>query len=223
MLSSSPDEKALLQFLKFVEKVCLVFAPKTVVIDKCLSELNALSQFKSNIAVILCWFHVKQALERWFVKNIANEHHAIVLSSFPKLHYCTKVDDFEDLASCLLRYAKSVALKPQHVAYAPGDEECNSFEDYLTTYWFSDPWKQTWSLAFFARVGDITMSFTNNFLESWHRILKSTALGDTANRRVDTLVRVLVVDMRTLLHQRICSQRAHVSHSGQLSAREKCD
>jgi hypothetical protein len=92
--------------------------------------------------------------------NVAETHREAVKNYVRQIHFATTIADAEEhLMSCT-----------RYVAYHLSPE----VSSYLDNEWMSCV--KTWSLAYADRVHDITMSSTNNYIESYHRKLKDIVL-----------------------------------------------
>ena len=192
MLAARSSAKDLTDMLAYVKAKVPTWNPKLVIIDKDLSEYNGINEFacKFNVSLIifLCYFHVKQAIERWMklaVNKVPVMFRDTVHSSIAAMHFAATEAEF-------------YKLKDQFLCWA--EQKHKGLWMYMKTEWFSDRFLKMWSRAFVPQLGDY-VSFVNNFIEAWHKLLKSIALVNKHNRRLDQLIHVLIVNMEKLLYR----------------------
>ena len=187
--STASDLKEALNFFK--GKVP-DWTPRLVIVDKDLTEHNGISMFATQwgiqLIIFLCYFHVKQAIDRWMKLSV--NHVPVLLrdtvqSSVAAMHFANTEAEFTTLKSEFLSWA---------------DVKHKGLAAYFRKEWFSVRFNKMWSRAFVTQIGDY-VTFVNNYIESWHKLLKSIALGNKHNRRLDHLLYVLVVLMEKLLHR----------------------
>jgi len=76
------------------------------------------------------------------------------------MHYAKTVEEFNGLRDTFLRWATV---------------KCPGLATYFREMWFDDTFGKMWSRAFVPQLGDL-VSFVNNYIESWHKLLKVTSL-----------------------------------------------
>lgn len=191
-------------FVLFVQRTLanngITLAPSVVVIDKDVTELRGLEDARRFSAkqfnVMLCSFHVQQALLRWMKKHLRN----IPLDIREKVER-EVTTTFQVIQTA---WTKEKVLRCQQTLYTclgrvEGTDELVS---YLRREWFdSDDWKGKFSLSSIVSYRRMFTSVTNNFIESWHNLLKGTTLRGRKNKRVDDLVAALVVGMESELYR----------------------
>ena len=73
MIAARSKETLLARFLKFVKTVKPSWTPQLIIIDKDLSEFNGIrifaAEFKLVLNIFFCFFHTKQAVERWMLAS----------------------------------------------------------------------------------------------------------------------------------------------------------
>jgi hypothetical protein len=87
-------------------------------------------------------------------------------------------------------------LKAKLLAWA--DNTHAGLAKYLREEWLCGDNEQMWSRAFVPRIQEHAC-FTNNFIEAWHKLLKSKALQNKNNRRLDLLLDTLITTMHQIL------------------------
>jgi hypothetical protein len=177
-------------FLIFILAQRPSWKPQLFLIDKDLTEFNGINLFADasslRVKLFICFFHVKQAIQRWMVLSkhgVPEDIRDQVLSSISLLHYAETPEVFEERAAVFLNW-----LQGRH----PG------LFKYFKEEWFCDGFRTMWSRCFISMTGD-TIAFTNNFIEAWHKLLKTKGFKNKRNRRLDVLFDVLVVDMEIIL------------------------
>ena len=166
--------------------------PALFIIDKDLTEFAGIQTFlkKNGIKgqVFICFFHTKQALLRWMSasKNgVSEEIRDQVMAGFSQLHFAKTKDEFMAKQAIFRVWVEKV-----HPALGA----------YLKENWFSKRFISLWSRCFVEMTGDFVV-FTNNYIESWHKLFKYKALGGKHNRRLDDLFDALDKKMHELLYR----------------------
>jgi len=97
--------------------------------------------------------------------HVSNEIKDIVMKYMRKCHYAQNVNDFNN------HYNNLISIL--------NEKDAANIIAYLNTNWFhTSPFAKLWSQAYVQRLSDPITSFTNNFIESWHKLLKDKALGN---------------------------------------------
>ncbi|KAK6484846.1 hypothetical protein HHUSO_G12708 [Huso huso] len=159
--------------LKKVQEAVGEFQPRCVMVDRDMKEINAVHTVFPYAKVLLCWFHVLQAVHRWIVRrdggcsqNLSAKNE--VIRSMIALKQCSTAAEFEKMS-------KEVIVKI--------DRETGSsvISQYLQDHWFrnADMW------ANFGRRVYHQDSETNNLVERFFFSMKYQFLHGYANRRVD--------------------------------------
>ncbi|XP_076125981.1 uncharacterized protein LOC143139222 isoform X1 [Alosa pseudoharengus] len=167
-------EKALAQLRK--QFLC---PPRAFMVDKDYAEINALSSTFPESAILLCWYHVLQAVERWLSKTDSSVHgpsnvkiRDCIISFFCKLKACKTVAEYK----------------------ATSEKFCHEFKQYpAVCHYFKRHWEDIghmWSN--YGRCFNHLDSETNNVIERFFHRLKYQFLGGSRNRRIDDLIQVLL-------------------------------
>ncbi|XP_063068679.1 uncharacterized protein LOC134460150 [Engraulis encrasicolus] len=153
--------------------------PRAFMVDKDYAEINALSSIFPESAILLCWYHVLQAVQRWLSKAESGVHgpsdlktREDIMSFFYKLKACKTEAEYEASAK------KFIDTFVQHPAV------CN----YFRKHW--EDLGHMWSD--YGRCFEHLNTDTNNVIERFFHRLKYQFLGGTRNRRVDDLIHVLL-------------------------------
>ncbi|SAL95413.1 hypothetical protein [Absidia glauca] len=155
---------------------------KRVMIDCSAAETAAIKEvFGSTVDILLCHWHIKRAWETHLKRDVkvANASDATkqlrnrVRASINNLMYCTSSEEFDN---------KWQEFKDQYV-------QCSVFVAYMTSQWIPKKtlWVKAWRL-------DATFQ-TNNYVESYHQVLKGKYLGKSRNLRVDRIIYILATQM----------------------------
>ncbi|KAG9273244.1 hypothetical protein AMEX_G12351 [Astyanax mexicanus] len=178
MITSSEKQATLELALQKLRHTFLT-PPRCFMVDKDLCEINGLRAVFPESDVLLCWYHVMQAVVRWISKTESGvsgfsngDIKKDIISFFSKLKSCATRHDFETMAKLFQ----------------------NRFEEFpaLCTY-FRDHWLgigDMWSD--FGRCYNHAGSDTNNLVERFFHRLKYQFLGGLRNRRLDDLINVLL-------------------------------
>eukprot|EP00808_Paulinella_micropora_P014170 g76205.t1 len=170
MVIGRTEAQDIAYFLDFVRKEEPDFYPELLVIDKSDMEAKGAKMFAKehnlNIKIFICFFHSAQAifLRRWLTTS---------KNRFPQ-------EDVDDLMKMIrmLHHAKSakeyLELKDLFLRWISKNE------------WFTCFWAERWQRCYVPRIHDFVF-FTNNYIESWQRILKTLALRNKKNRRLESL------------------------------------
>ncbi|XP_024656687.2 uncharacterized protein LOC112429801 isoform X2 [Maylandia zebra] len=148
-------------------------------VDKDFAEINALQKVFPESAILLCWYHVLQAVNRWLSKSESGVHGLSntqkrneIISFFCKLKACTSEDDFK----------------------ATSAEFCQTFKQYpLVCQYFQKHWEGIGHMwCDYGRRFSHARSETNNVIERFFHRLKYQFLSGYKNRRLDDLIEVLL-------------------------------
>ncbi|RXN07451.1 hypothetical protein ROHU_032371 [Labeo rohita] len=125
---------------------------KCFMVDKDMSEINALNAVFPESDVLLCWYHVLQAVVRWLMKSdsgVSGPHSSNtrreILDSFKKMKACAMKTDFD-------RVAKEFLKDFSH---------CQEVCKYFQRYW--EPISHRWDD--YGRCYNHGNSETNNLIE----------------------------------------------------------
>lgn len=185
IITSSQAEVPLAKCLTILRNACQYtqFRPHSFMIDKSPTEIAAIrTVYGPAMSIRICYFHVTQALERWLklVKsNTPKSFHSHIHAAFALMVHCHD----------------KIALQ-QHVAAF----ETYMDENHLVTfkaYWLKD-WKaciDMWSLAGLDEGRRYFLIKTNNHTEAFYRLLKYMFLKQKRNRRVDSLIDMIINDV----------------------------
>ncbi|XP_076845646.1 uncharacterized protein LOC143490946 [Brachyhypopomus gauderio] len=147
-------------------------------IDKDLKELNAIRQIFPSAKVLICWFHVLQAVHRWLIKrdggNLSVEKRNMVIQAMVTMKMCLSEEEFNNTSATKCKELDS-NLGSAHVS------------TYLKTQWISCG--ELWSS--FGRLFNHENSETNNKAERFFLTMKYQFLKGNANRRIDQLLCLL--------------------------------
>ncbi|XP_049333207.1 uncharacterized protein LOC111194919 isoform X1 [Astyanax mexicanus] len=159
------------------------FYPRSVMIDRDLKELGAIRQTFPKTKVLLCWFHVLQAVHRWLVKkdggNLSPAQRNTVIHAMMTMKACMTEEDFESVSA-----SKCRDLEAQFGS--------SRVTHYLRDQWF--PFAALW--ANFGRLFQHNSSDTNNKAERFFFTIKYQFLRGQANKRVDQLLQLLCGDVQ---------------------------
>ncbi|XP_049329099.1 uncharacterized protein LOC125790044 isoform X2 [Astyanax mexicanus] len=159
------------------------FYPRSVMVDKDLKELKAIAQVFPSAKVLICWFHVLQAVHRWLVKrdggNLPVDQRNMVIQAMAAMKVCLTEEEFINTADVKCKELDSY-LGSSHVTA------------YLKPQWISCG--QLWSN--FGRSFSHENSETNNKAERFFLTIKYQFLKGNTNRRIDQLLRLLCGDLQ---------------------------
>ncbi|XP_041955135.1 uncharacterized protein LOC121714054 [Alosa sapidissima] len=131
--------------------------------------------------VLLCWFHVLQAVNRWLVKtdggHLTADQRNVVIHAIVSMKACLREEEFLSVS----------AKKCSKIDTYFGSTHVTT---YLKTHWF--PYAELW--VNFGRTFFHCSSETNNKAERFFLTLKF--LRGQANKRVDQLLHLLCGDMQ---------------------------
>ncbi|XP_016359910.1 uncharacterized protein LOC107702182 [Sinocyclocheilus anshuiensis] len=110
------------------------FLPQSVMIDRYEKELNAIRQIFPSTKVLVCWFHVLQAVHRWLVKrdggNLPVGQRNMVIQAMVTMKACLTEEEFIQTSSTKCKELDSY-LGSTNVS------------TYLKNHWIS--WGDLWS------------------------------------------------------------------------------
>ncbi|XP_052075697.1 uncharacterized protein LOC127713103 [Mytilus californianus] len=148
-------------------------------VDRDTKEISAINEVFPNSSVLLCWFHVLQAVYRFLNKKesgVSGPMHAHtrkkVIDYIRTMKICTKKEDFSQKVKMLQEKMPSKQIA-----------------DYLLDNWCTDKWGCRWAnygRHFFHEDQD-----TNNLVERFFLGMKYHFLGGYANSRVEDLLLLL--------------------------------
>ncbi|KAF4114010.1 hypothetical protein G5714_004233 [Onychostoma macrolepis] len=159
------------------------FLPRSIMIDRDLKELNAIRRVFPTAKVLLCWFHVLQAVHRWMVRkdggNLPVNQRNTVIQTMASMKSCLTEEEFnntsarkcEELDTCLGSSHVSTYLKNQWICLG-----------------------ELWSN--FGRSFYHHNSETNNKAERFFLTMKYQFLKGKMNSRIDQLLRLLCGDVQ---------------------------
>ncbi|XP_070563193.1 uncharacterized protein [Ptychodera flava] len=161
--------------------------PRAFMIDKDLKEANAINEAFPDSSILLCWFHVLQAVHRWLLKQTSGlsgvgnkEKRSQVIRFMTELKNCNTESEFMALACTVTtRFDKPVVT-------------------YLEDNWLHMQVAVMWSN--FGRRFFHENSETNNLVERFFGNMKHHFLNGYANHRVDDLL--LLLDSKVLGYYR---------------------
>ncbi|KAG1952339.1 hypothetical protein F2P79_010260 [Pimephales promelas] len=158
--------------------------PRCFMVDKDMSEINALNDVFPESDVLLCWYHVLQAIVRWLMKSDSSvsgpQRSSIrkeIIDYFKKMKACPMKADFDRMSKQFLK------------EFSHYKELCNYFQ----RYW--EPICHRW--ADYGRCYNHGNSETNNLIERFFHRLKYQFLSGIRNRRLDDLLDVLLCKTET--------------------------
>ncbi|KAK7158569.1 hypothetical protein R3I94_005025 [Phoxinus phoxinus] len=121
-------------------------------IDRDLKELNAIREFFLKTKVLLCWFHVLQAVHRWVTSrdggNLSPDKRHVVIHAMTSMKACITEEDFVTVSTSVCN-----DLDAQLGS--------NQVTTYLKVHWL--PHAALW--ANFGRLFEHNSSDTNNKAE----------------------------------------------------------
>ncbi|XP_026076677.1 uncharacterized protein LOC113054993 isoform X2 [Carassius auratus] len=159
------------------------FLPRSIMIDRDLKELNAIRRVFPTAKVLLCWFHVLQAVHRWMVKrdggNLPVNQRNLVIQAMVGMKSCLTEEEFNSMSSRKCEELDT-CLGSSHVS------------TYLKNQWicFGDLWSN------FGRSFYHHNSETNNKAERFFLTMKYQFLKGRMNSRIDQLLRLLCGDVQ---------------------------
>ncbi|XP_073694048.1 uncharacterized protein [Garra rufa] len=144
-------------------------------VDKDQGEINAIRKVFNESDVLLCWYHVTQAVTRWLSRSESGvsgpekaDSRQHIMQLMAELKSCSTEDEFKrkaDIFHCRFRNLKDVCK-------------------YFSNHW--EPIGHLWSN--FGRC----YKHTNNLIERFFHRLKYQFLCGIRNRRLDHLIDVLL-------------------------------
>jgi hypothetical protein len=173
MISSSEVTGVYRQFLiSTFPKEC----PTTVVVDKSDAEIAAILDFaticEQDVRPRVCFFHITQAISRWLTSQGGGSHlKSYVLTAIRTIRGSLTRTSFETQRQILLKNLSNT--------------DANDTAAYLEEEWFScaDLWVEAYQ-----RHGDQIR--TNNYIESFHRVLKY-CFADRKKLRMDDFIELI--------------------------------
>lgn len=146
----------------YLEETCQkVFQPKIVMTDDSSAERNALRTVFPNSRLLLCIFHVNQALWRWLWQSeheVIKEDRQSVMKKFRTVMYANTMQEAE--------------IRMYDLSNEEKVKKNKKLEKHLTSLWSR---REEWCLAY--RSGILTRgNNTNNYCESSIRIFKDVVL-----------------------------------------------
>ncbi|XP_067276281.1 uncharacterized protein [Pseudorasbora parva] len=159
------------------------FLPRSIMIDRDLKELNAIRRVFPTTKVLLCWFHVLQAVHRWMVKrdggNLPVNQRNLVIQAMVAMKSCLTEEEFNSMS----------ARKCEELDACLGSSHVST---YLKMQWirFGDLWSN------FGRSFYHHNSETNNKAERFFLTMKYQFLKGRINSRIDQLLRLLCGDVQ---------------------------
>ncbi|XP_067222250.1 uncharacterized protein [Chanodichthys erythropterus] len=173
------EKQATLQLALEKLKPTFSVAPRCFMVDKDQAEINAIQTAFSESDVLLCWYHVTQAVTRWLSRSESGvcgpenaDSRAQIMQFMAGLKSCSTEHDFKKKAEmfhCQFKYLKDVCK-------------------YFRNHW--EPIGHLWSN--FGRCYKHGDSDTNNLIERFFHRLKYQFLCGIRNRRLDHLIDVLL-------------------------------
>ncbi|XP_048853138.1 uncharacterized protein LOC125721155 [Brienomyrus brachyistius] len=158
------------------------FLPRSVMIDRDLKELNAVREIFPSAKVLVCWFHVLQAVHRWLVKrdggNLPVAKRNMVIQAMVSMKMCLTEDEFDNTSAAKCKELDSY-LGSKHIS------------TYLKNQWISCG--ELWSN--FGRSFNHENSETNNKAERFFLTMKYQFLKGNTNRWIDLLLKLLCGDV----------------------------
>ncbi|XP_049340464.1 uncharacterized protein LOC125804843 [Astyanax mexicanus] len=89
--------------LRKLQEAANLFTPRCVMVDKDIKEINAVFP---HSAVLLCWFHVLQAVHRWLIRHdgghLNTSARNMVIKGMVSLKQCTSAEEFQKMSEDLL-------------------------------------------------------------------------------------------------------------------------
>ncbi|XP_056599812.1 uncharacterized protein LOC130417954 isoform X2 [Triplophysa dalaica] len=144
------------------------FLPRSIMIDRDLKELNAIRRVFPTAKVLLCWFHVLQAVHRWMVRrdggNMPVNQRNTVIQALVSMKSCLTEEEFNSMS----------AKKCEELDACLGTSHVST---YLKNHWIS--------------LGDLWSNFGRFFLTMKYQFLKGRM-----NSRIDQLLRLLCGDVQ---------------------------
>ncbi|XP_070533937.1 uncharacterized protein [Ptychodera flava] len=185
----SKEDKDVLErcFSKIKSKVNEIY-PRVIMVDKDQTEISALSSVFPQSDILLCWFHVLQAVHRWITKRAGGglagtsnaEHRNLVIQAMLKMKNCSTEEDFRQTSGkCLDEIDKAIGH--------------NLVSKYLLDEWISVA--HMW--CHFGRKMFHEGQDTNNIAERFFHSMKYQFLKGIANRRLDDLLHLLSAKVET--------------------------
>ncbi|XDV16607.1 hypothetical protein PO909_016249 [Leuciscus waleckii] len=159
------------------------FLPRSIMIDRDLKELNALRRVFPTAKILLCWFHVLQAVHRWMVRrdggNLSVNQRNIVIQAMVSMKSCLTEEEFNSMS----------ARKCEELDTCLGSSHVST---YLKNQWIclGDLWSN------FGRTFYHHNSETNNKAERFFLTMKYQFLKGKMNSRIDKLLRLLCGDVQ---------------------------
>mgnify|MGYP002632268106 CR=1 FL=1 len=206
---SKKDEETLTAALQSVFRKIPDLTCRRFMVDMEAAERLALAAIINQFLgpacrVIVCWFHVKDAAQRWLrhKAKATDGNCKFTVDTLETLKHARTVDDFD---SVWTTYSAEMERR---------GNAATRIKNHVNTEYIS--LKQSWALCFDReRIGVVLDVRTNNLLERWHGFLKRHLLEGERNMRVDRLLRILledcVIEHRARLNARRLSLPGHNS------------
>lgn len=176
----------IVQWLQYLKDNNLIVDPKLFTIDCSTAETNATGTIFPGCQIQYCLFHVSQAWYRQLNTQVKYSGSAAddrmvrgeVMASLKTALYKENIPVFLDRVNAFVtKYENS---QPDFVKY-------------FVDNWFNTAKYRVWSRAFHQL--EFSHMLTNNYIESWHKKLKTCFLGRSRNKRLDCLVYILTDDV----------------------------
>ncbi|EIE84655.1 hypothetical protein RO3G_09365 [Rhizopus delemar RA 99-880] len=183
MITNDQSVTPVLNWLRFLKNNCAM-SPEQITIDCSIPESDAIrATFGGNCRIQLCLFHVAQCWSRNLATKVKNspEHsnakvvRGNIMSDLQSIMYET---------TCAIVVEKVRTFREKWTAQQP------QFVEYFEDKWLALDGYKRWSAAYV--IEEHQNMRTNNYIESWHKQLKSVYLKRIKNRRLDRLIFILV-------------------------------
>ena len=184
-ISNREDAALLMQFLSAVKERVGSLQPKYFMSDCAEQYFSAwLGIFgRNNTQKMLCIWHVDRAWRKALQTHVTNQQE--------------RVEIYHQLCILLQERDKTSFLVKLQQLMSYLKETQGQFFQYFNTHYV--PHQNEWATCY--RIGTIVN--TNMFVESFHRLLKVVYLDSKQNRRVDSLLFVLLRLSRNLIYDQI--------------------
>lgn len=183
--------------LSYAEDVVVAeeFCPAFVTIDCDDAERNAIREVWGNVTIILCQFHFMQAARlkggHLFGRNERGRLQTVCfLRALRKCQRCPDESQWPDVYEEFRQSIRALLRPDQSI-----ETIWSKIDTWLMNWWFSDRWREC--LVDYGLPPNVTRGgpfTTNNLVEGAFRVFDRVYLDGVANKRLDRLVVIIVVD-----------------------------
>ncbi|CAB4430372.1 unnamed protein product [Rhizophagus irregularis] len=183
MITSWESHEPIVKFLEVLHITnSIAFSPKVFMIDKSDTEILAINTFykEHKVLIFLCFFHYMQAWERW-CRNSANEisldARLTVIAFVRKLKLAITIEEYNQLEQDFIKWILVNNLTKLLSYYKKEWQSCHQLWANVCKPKFATGWM---------------VNETNNLIERFFSTLKWKFLHGKKNKRIDTLINILI-------------------------------